>query len=81
MIGTAHNTTSICCVTGNDNNFLYLFFCHPCLAEIDSLLEGRCLSVMALKLYLCHEYLQIHLDMLDETDNTESIIPEVTSNV
>ena len=56
-------------------------FCHLCLAERDSLLEGRCPSVMALKFYLCYECLESHLEILDEKDDAETMVSEVIGNV
>ena len=55
-------------------------FYHLCLAERDSLLEDSYPSVMSLKFYLCHEFLQSHLEMLDGKYDADPMVPETIGN-
>ena len=36
---------------------------------------------MTLKFYMCHKYMQSHLDMLDGNDDVESMAPEVVGDM
>ena len=44
-------------------------------------MEGRYLSVIALKFYIYHECLQSHLGIMDGNDAVELMVPEVVGDV
>ena len=40
-------------------------------------MAGRCCAIKAQKLYLFHDCLQIHADILDEMDDADPMQPEI----